>query len=632
MHTIRQTIGQAASGGFLALALVGGLVAAPAEADATSDGWSTPQVLATYTSSPSVAVNGQNAIATYLSNDNSGSPLPVPILRSTDGGGPWTRITESLASPERDSRSPEVLATGNGWLAKWFDRTTRSIRIATSTDGATWNVNPVGLGTYASSNWVAVDGLNVAAAWTSEQQVDGIRQFSVWAAFSTDGGQTWGTPRLLTDGAARAGNPQLWDARVAVHGSTALVTWNYTLSVTPEHSWIEGSLTSDAGATWSASPFPIGATFTGGVPDHFDELGQPYFSGSSWVVGFTRWGGANLSQPQPLYATSTDGATWGPAVPLASAGAGMLASMAFSDSVWAAVWKNTLGTYITVSTDQGATWSAKTLEATAGETRNPPAVVASGRTLVAAWEGLHPDASIYYATSTDSGATWSSGLLSTEGAARYKFSPELFVGGGQVVATYVNMASNERTSTAIYTRSLAIGSVPEPNPPAPSSTQSDAPAPAPAPQPTAIPTQAASPVPTPATTTTMALESTAELGVNGSTPTTPVGPVTLVDAGTADAARKRYMIKPPSTRIGKAPKVRATIADPLALVMRDMTPGRSYTVRVRVRGTYNTIGTVTPTQARQAFLPAMKFSTAGNYTFALVAPSGDTRYLKVVVS
>lgn len=91
------------------------------------------------------------------------------------------------------------------------------------------------------------------------------------------------------------------------------------------------------------------------------------------------------------------------------------------------------------------------------------------------------------------------------------------------------------------------------------------------------------------------------------------------------------MRKSPSTTIGTAPRVTATIGDPVSLVLKALSPGVTYTLKVKIGGVYATVGTVTAQPTGQLLLPVMQFDSAGTYTVALVGPSGSANYIKVVV-
>lgn len=186
---------------------------------------------------------------------------------------------------------------------------------------------------------------------------------------------------------------------------------------------------------------------------------------------------------------------------------------------------------------------------------------------------------------------------------------------------YADRASYPFTAhTTLYAQWVA-GSAPDPTP-------DPAPGPGPAPDRSLAPTAAPAPSPSPTPSTDPATQPV----VNGETATPIAGSVSLVDAATAAETTDRYMRNAPSTTIGTAPKVAATVGDPVSLVLRSLTAGTVYTLKVKIGGAYTVVGTVTAGPTGQLFLPVMQFDAAGTYTVALVSPSGVVSYVKIVVS
>lgn len=117
---------------------------------------------------------------------------------------------------------------------------------------------------------------------------------------------------------------------------------------------------------------------------------------------------------------------------------------------------------------------------------------------------------------------------------------------------------------------------------------------------------------------------------NGTTPRAISASVSLVGAATAEATTKRFMRNPPSTRIGRAPKVRASAGRPVSIVVTGLEADQTYTMQLRSSGGYTTVGSLAATQAGELHLPVSQFDRPGTYALALVPPSGPTRYVKVV--
>ncbi len=92
------------------------------------------------------------------------------------------------------------------------------------------------------------------------------------------------------------------------------------------------------------------------------------------------------------------------------------------------------------------------------------------------------------------------------------------------------------------------------------------------------------------------------------------------------------MLKPPASAIGAAPRVMASRGALVALVLKDLDPGMVFVLKIKVDGTYTTVGTVTGQGSGQLLLPVMRFDAVQTYVLALVNPSGVPFYVKVVVT
>ena len=177
---------------------------------------------------------------------------------------------------------------------------------------------------------------------------------------------------------------------------------------------------------------------------------------------------------------------------------------------------------------------------------------------------------------------------------------------------------------------VSVGSAPDPSP-APSSDTSDAPAAAPTGSQSPAPLPSAIATPEPSATEIAPAPSDPE-PLNGQTAQRIAGLVSLVSSGVARQTTQRFMISPPSQRIGRAPRVSGKARQPLALVLRGLTPDTKYVMQIKGDGIYTTVGTVASSAGGTLVLPVMQFDRGAEVTtVALLDPEGHPRYIKVLV-
>ena len=119
---------------------------------------------------------------------------------------------------------------------------------------------------------------------------------------------------------------------------------------------------------------------------------------------------------------------------------------------------------------------------------------------------------------------------------------------------------------------------------------------------------------------------------------TPV--VELVAASTAAAIRPRGMRHDLTSRLKSAPVIAATAGRPAKIVVSGLVPIGSYMVKVKTYGQeqrfrdasgYAPIGAITADRFGQTQLPVFTPMQVGGMVIALVARTGDTAYVKVIV-
>lgn len=108
--------------------------------------------------------------------------------------------------------------------------------------------------------------------------------------------------------------------------------------------------------------------------------------------------------------------------------------------------------------------------------------------------------------------------------------------------------------------------------------------------------------------------------------------VTLVSQQTAENTVPRSMRSAPATKLSSAPIARARVAQPVALVVNSLVPNTRYEVKLKVKGSYASLGTVTSTSEGLLAIPVFMISRPDMYTIALIDESGKPSYIKLDVT
>jgi hypothetical protein len=177
--------------------------------------------------------------------------------RSLDGGLTWEPDTR-LTAPDASAMRPAVAASGDFVHVTWFDRRDAKqdwdweIYYKRSTDGgATWgpDVRMTRTPTHTRHpEIVTTPGDVVCCIWEDGQVFEGTRwegDPALYAAVSTDNGQTWRAPRRIT--MANASHGFATHPKVAVSGKRVHLAWTDS----PEGPEAAYYMTSpDGGVTW----------------------------------------------------------------------------------------------------------------------------------------------------------------------------------------------------------------------------------------------------------------------------------------------------------------------------------------------------------------------------------------------
>jgi len=110
--------------------------------------------------------------------------------------------------------------------------------------------------------------------------------------------------------------------------------------------------------------------------------------------------------------------------------------------------------------------------------------------------------------------------------------------------------------------------------------------------------------------------------------------ITLLGRTQADATKVTMIKAKPARSIAKAPKAKVTTGTPMALRTRGAKPAIAYSVALRVKGTFVSLGTVTAANDGTLRLPVLTIAKAGTYPISLVDASagGRTSYVTAVVA
>lgn len=215
------------------------------------------------------------------------------------------------------------------------------------------------------------------------------------------------------------------------------------------------------------------------------------------------------------------------------------------------------------------------------------------------------------------------------------------VDGSSGVVTFASPGTCQVQATAAATASWASGSTTV-------SFTLTAPAPTPTPTPDSSGGGESTPVVTPVVPQTTADDAgtdemdsadSSEVPVVVGVPNNPVTPtvvtpgVVLVGERAAAATPTRTMNKAPGPRIGRAPKVPATVGTPVSLAASGLTSGVVYSVQLKTSDGYVSVGATVADADGLAQLPVMTLTRKGTYTFAITDPTpGAVSYIKVKVA
>ena len=238
----------------------------------------------------------------------------------------------------------------------------------------------------------ASDGNTLIAAW---HRYD-LLFTRIQVSRSTDGGQTWTTPRIISDNEAY--NVEL---AVTPDASRAVAVWLRSDLV---NNRVEAATSTDGGLTWTAQPFLSAAGQSA-------SRTQVRISNDGNRV-MAIWERVDAGKVRVQATFSTDGGgTWSTPETLSSAGTnaeGSQFTLSADGQRAAAVWQEATRVYAARTIDGGTTWSAPAMLATDISTTPVVAGSSNGTSLASLWSTpVAPNPFISSSRSGNSGSTWS---------------------------------------------------------------------------------------------------------------------------------------------------------------------------------------------------------------------------------
>ena len=147
----------------------------------------------------------------------------ILFAKSTDGGATFGNpgiISDNLG----DSSYPKISTSGNNIYITWSYTVTKKdydVFFSKSIDGGSTFSTPANISNNLGDSGLpqmAVSGNNVYVTWEN----NGLGNFEVFVAKSSDGGNTFASPVNISNNSAPSGAPQ-----IATTGNNVYVVWNF---------------------------------------------------------------------------------------------------------------------------------------------------------------------------------------------------------------------------------------------------------------------------------------------------------------------------------------------------------------------------------------------------------------------
>jgi hypothetical protein len=296
-------------------------------------------------SSPQFAVSGNDVYVVWQAKTTG--KYQIIFAKSTDGGATFSAPV-NISANQGDSSYPKIIAHGNDIYVAWSFTVTNKdydVLFTKSTDGGATFSTPVNISNNSGDSGLpqmAVSGNNVYVTWEN----NGLGNFEVFVAKSTDGGNTFTLPANVSNNKSPSGAPQ-----IIASGNNVYVSWmdktlgNYDVFV---------AKSSNAGSTFgtpvnvSKAPKDSGYQQMAASGNNIYVVWTETISDKNYDVYFAK--------------SSDDGSTFDAPVNISNnVGASGWAQVAAPSNIYVAWEDNTPGNYdilIAKSSDGGSTFDA----------------------------------------------------------------------------------------------------------------------------------------------------------------------------------------------------------------------------------------------------------------------------------
>jgi predicted secreted protein with PEFG-CTERM motif len=295
--------------------------------------------------SPQFAVSGNDVYVVWQAKTTG--KYQIIFAKSTDGGATFS-TPANISNNSGDSSYPKIAVFGNNVYITWSFTVTKKdydVLFTKSNDGGSTFSTPVNISNNLGDSGLpqmSVSGNNVYVTWEN----DGLGNFEVFVAKSTDNGNTFTFPVNVSNNKAPSGAPQ-----IIASGKNVYVSW---MDKTPGNYDVFVTKSNDAGSTFSA---PVNVSNT----QKDSGYQQITASGNNIYLVWTET--ISDKNYDVFFAKSTDGgSTFGAPVNISNnVGPSGWAVVTAPNNIYVAWEDSTAGNYdmfITKSTDDGSTFSA----------------------------------------------------------------------------------------------------------------------------------------------------------------------------------------------------------------------------------------------------------------------------------
>lgn len=174
---------------------------------------------------PFVATDGMNIFVTWT--DSQPKSRDIMFSKSTDGGETFS-VPQKISSDSSDSVASKIVVHGNNIFLIWFSITwsgdfskNMEIYFSKSTDGGETFSVPQNISNneeFSQSPSIATNGSDVFVTWSN----DHMGKTTIFFSKSTDGGETFSSPKNISDNTGYSSGPF-----ITSNGANVFVAWFY---------------------------------------------------------------------------------------------------------------------------------------------------------------------------------------------------------------------------------------------------------------------------------------------------------------------------------------------------------------------------------------------------------------------